>query len=183
MAPHACSGFNSSATMKHLLCSRSLSFAWRAVGKAAASADMAETSHKLCTISYVASRARGPVSDGHILCCLKSKRANIMDMISRPDLPCSDGHAKQAKLALFQAMQVTRVDRVSEGGRGHCHSHSRVRRGSLPVMPACSPMSLLLYSSCWPGPTPSSPSASGAGLASSVPSTFAAAGSAVTACI
>ena len=144
--------------MKPWLCSRSLSFTWRAVRQAAASADLAHTSHKPCTISHVGSRARGPISDGH---------------------------DTQARLALFQAMQVTRVDKVSEGGRGHCHSHSRVRRGSLPVMAiaACSPMSLLLYSSCWPGPTPSSPSASGAGLASSVPSSFAAAGSAVTACI
>ena len=133
-------------------------FAWQAVSQAAASADLAHISHELCTISYIASRARGPISDGQ---------------------------DKQARLALFQAMQVTRVDKVSEGGRGHCHSHSRVRRGSLPVkaIPACSPMSLLLYSSCWPGPTPSSPSASGVGLVSSVPSSFAAAGSAVTACI
>lgn len=158
MASHACSGFNMPAAMKPLLCSRLLSFAWRAVSQAAAFAALAHTSHELCTISCIASRADGAMPLGQY---------------------------RQARLALFQAMQVTRVDKVSEGGRGHCHSHSRVRRGSLPVkaIPACSPMSLLPYSSCWPGPTPSFPSASGVGLVSSVPWSFAAAGSAVTACI
>ena len=182
MASHACLGLNTSAALKYLLCRRSLSFVWRALSQAAASADLAHTSHKCAPYLILPQEQEGQYQT-NISC--KSKRPNQMDMISRPDLPCSYGHDKQARLALFQAMQVTRVDKVSEGGKGHCHSHSRVRRGSLPVkaIPACSPMSLLLYSSCWPGPTPSSPSASGVGLASSVPSSFAVAGSAVTACI
>lgn len=59
-------------------------------------------------------------------------------------------------------MQVTLVDKVADGGKGHCHSQRRARRGLSPKPLFVAPDPLLLVTS-WT-PTTSVPINSSSGL-------------------